>query len=72
MPPDWTILPKGITETVEVDENGNFVRTRLVRFRVGTHGPFQLKILSEDFTADKLRAELDRHAAEIMALESGG
>ncbi len=67
---DWTIIK--ITETVETDDNNNFVRTRLVRYRVGTHGPFQLKIPADGFTADKLRGLLDAEAAEIKGSETGG
>ncbi len=69
---DWTILPNGITETTETDENNKFVRIRLVRFKVGTHGPFQVKIPADGFTAAKVREVLDAHAAEIKATESLG
>ncbi len=59
-----------ITEAVRLDDLGNLKRTRLVRYKVGEHGPFQLEVPEEQFTADHVRERLERAAAEIVRLTS--
>ncbi len=69
--PSWRVLPEGITETTRQDERMRFVPVRIVRFMVGSHGPFQVQIDAKDFTAAKLTELLDKEAAEIVALSGG-
>lgn len=64
--PAWTITR--ITESVRLDPAGSFRRTRIVAYMVGDHGPFQVEVPAEGFSAESLRALLDEQAAHIVAL----
>ncbi len=68
---DWKILENGVTETTRTDDRNQFVPLRIIRFKVGTHGPFQITIDAKDFTAAKVTELLDKEAREIKALEGG-
>jgi hypothetical protein len=63
----WKLLD--VKETTRMDERNNFVPVRIVRFMVGTHGPFQVQMDAKGFTAERMAAVLDKEAAEIQALE---
>ncbi len=69
--PDWKILENGVTETTRTDDANRFVPVRIIRFKVGTHGPFQVTLDAKDFTAAKVTELLDKEAREIMALGGG-
>lgn len=66
----WEIIQ--ITEGVKLDRNGNFERTRIIQFRVGEHGPFQIELVQSEFSEGRVRELLDAQAREISGLFSGG
>lgn len=68
---DWKILPGGVTETTRTDDRNNFVPVRIIRFKVGEHGPFQVTVDAKDFTAAHVSEILDKAAAEVKALGGG-
>ncbi len=68
--PAWTITR--ITESVRLDPNGNFKRTRIIAYMVGDHGPFQLEVPAEGFTAEAQRVALDELASHITTLTAPG
>ncbi len=69
---NWKVLEGGVTETTRLDERQKFVSVRVVRFMVGSHGPFQVTIDAKDFTTAKVTELLDKDAAEILGLGGGG
>ncbi len=66
--PDWKILDGGVTETTRTDERQRFIPVRIVRFMVGTHGPFQIQVDAKDFTGEHVSALLDAQAVEVRKL----
>lgn len=66
----WEII--AISEGVKLDRSGNFERTRIVQFRVGEHGPFQIEIPGSEFTEGRVRELLEAQAREISGLLRGG
>lgn len=65
---DYKILQGGVTETVRANEEGKFVALRVVRYMVGTHGPFTLQIDAKDFSAAKVDELLAKEALEVRKL----
>lgn len=63
----WKLLD--VKESTRLDERGNFIPIRIVPFMVGNHGPFQITLDAKDFSAAHVAVLLDKHAAEIKALE---
>lgn len=63
----WEIL--SITEGTTLDPDTlRFKAMRIVRFKVGTHGPFTLQVPEEKFTEAYIREQLDETARRVNAL----
>lgn len=50
------------------DANGRYINAIKVEFRVGSNGPFFVKIPQTEFTAARVREETDKVAREIAQL----
>jgi hypothetical protein len=50
------------------DTNGRPIEVMRVEFRVGEDGPFVVRIPREEFSAERVRTEMDRVARELNAL----
>jgi hypothetical protein len=51
--------------------NGNIERDVRVEFTIGPHGPFTLTLPRAEFTADRVKQEMAKLAAEISQLPTG-
>jgi hypothetical protein len=59
-------------ETFRIDESGATVKMRVILWRSGKDGPFTLEIPESQFTAERVRQELERMVAELHALRPPG
>lgn len=64
--PDWTIVQT--RETFRITDAGETIKVRVVLWRSGKDGPFTLELPDSEFSADRVRRELDRLSAELVAL----
>ncbi len=63
----WEII--AITEGTTLDPDTlRFRAIRIVRFKVGPHGPFTLQVPEEKFTDAYVRALLDETARQVTSL----
>lgn len=56
-------------ETFRIDDAGNTQKVRVVLWRYGKDGPFTLELPEAEFTAERVKRELDRLAGELRALQ---
>ena len=65
--PGWTITR--ISESVTVDPGTTgIIRTKVVQFKVGAHGPFQIELPAAEFTSARVAMLLDEQAQHIQQL----
>ena len=65
----YQILKAGITETIRLDQDTRTsVPVKVIRYRVGAHGPFTYQIDAADFTPEKVDQDLEAAAQGILKL----
>jgi hypothetical protein len=57
-----------ITEGTKFDPRGTVVRTKIVRYMVGTDGPFTLEVEPQNDSVDYMAAEINKQVARVAAL----
>jgi hypothetical protein len=67
--PDWRILD--VKEVNDFDAQLRPAQLRLVRFMVGEHGPFTLKVPAAEFESGHVRQLLDAEAAQVKGVTGG-
>ncbi len=60
-----------ITEGTVLLPDGNFKRTRIVRYTVGTAGPFQLEIDASEFSTAEVTRRIEADVREVEGLTGG-
>jgi len=61
-----------ISETFRIDEAGRTQKMVVVMWKLGRHGPFSFEMPEPDFAGNKVKAEVEKRAAELrVALGPG-
>ncbi len=69
MPDDFMVHDITVNETTQIPPSGvGLKRLTIVRFFVGTHGPFQLEYDTHNFTAERAKADITAKVAALRTL----
>lgn len=67
----YRIPDGGITESVRQGDLRTIVPIRVIRYYVGSHGPFQYQTDAKDYTPEGVAAELEKQAQAILKVLGG-
>ena len=61
-----------VSEASQPDANGKLVTQKVVRFKVGAHGPFTLRYTPPDGSTEQITADINSQIQQLRALDQIG
>jgi len=57
-----------VQEGLKIDERGNIIRTRVITFFLGTHGPFTIEIPANEYSPEVVQMKIEEERKKLQAI----
>jgi len=57
-----------VQEGLKIDERGNIIRTRVVTFFIGQHGPFTIEIPATEYSPELVQQKIEEEKRKLQAI----
>jgi hypothetical protein len=67
---DYTITQLRVQDVTGLDASAQPTVTKRVTFNIGKHGPFTVTYKASEYSADAVKADIEKEAATLRAIDA--